>query len=275
MWHSASLSTLLSLSLALISDANLWSENNKGSWRILTCRYCGCCRSVYSERDGKWDVFHLHLHPDSIFDYLLLTCSSSLLCSWKPALCGIGGRRKKIGDVLLDWWIPICGFVFSWIRGVFFLWVCFFLWICFFSVDLFFFPGSQGVWMYCLWKVISIFLWVWMFQLGNQIPFEEMCQSGVINQTCSNWKGRDTTRNGRCVPCWKWWQFSTERVSKNILRLLRGFVIKSNLNKIIALLFINWKLVRFYGYTLTVLEEMQNTREVFGGMENVPMSTGI
>lgn len=113
MWHSASLSTLLSLSLALISDANLWSENNKGSWRVLTCRYCGCCRSVYSERDGKWDVFHLHLHPDSIFDYELLTCSSSLLCSWKPALCGVAGRRKKIGAVLLDWWIPVfCGFVF-------------------------------------------------------------------------------------------------------------------------------------------------------------------
>lgn len=52
-----------------------------------------------------------------------------------------------------------------------------------------------------------------------------------------------------------------------ILRLLGGFVIKFNLNKIITLLFINWKLVRFYRYTLIVLQEMQNSREIFGGME--------
>lgn len=37
----ASLSTLLSLSLALISDANLWNESNKDNRRMLTCRYCG------------------------------------------------------------------------------------------------------------------------------------------------------------------------------------------------------------------------------------------
>lgn len=106
-----------------------------------------------------------------------------------------------------------------------------------------------------------------MFQLGNQISFEEMCQDDVINQRWSNWKGRDTARNGRCVPCWKWWEFSAKHVSKNILRLLGGFVIKFNLNKIITLLFINWKLVRFYRYTLIVLQEMQNSREIFGGME--------
>lgn len=135
-----------------------------------------------------------------------------------------------------------------------------------------FFPGSQGVWTRSLWKVISIFLWVWMAQLGNQIPFEEMCQGGVINQRWSNWRGSDTARNGRCVPCWKWWEFSAEHVSKNILRPLRDFVIKFNLNKIIALLFINWKLVRFYRYTVIVLHEMQNSRDIFGGME---MWTGI
>lgn len=122
--------------------------------------------------------------------------------------------------------------------------------------------------MYCLWKIVSIFLWVWMFQLGNQILFEEICQGGVINQRWANWKGESyTTRNRHCVPCWKWWQSSTEHVSKNILRLLRAFVIKSNLNKIIALLFTNWKLVRFYRYTLIVLQEMQNTGEISGGME--------
>lgn len=97
-----------------------------------------------------------------------------------------------------------------------------------------------------------------MFQLGNQIAFEEMCQGDVINQGCSNWKGSGTTRNGHCVLCWKWWWFSTEHVSKNILRLLRDFVIKSNLNKIIALLLINW----FYRYILIVLQEMQNAREI-------------
>lgn len=242
MWHSASLSSLLSLSLALISDANLWSENNKGNSRILTCRYCGCCRSVYSERDGKWDVFHLHLHHGSI----LIICCWHVAAAW----CALG---NQLSVVLLEGgrkWETFC-----WIGGYQF------------SADLFFFPVSQGVWACSLWKVISIFLWVWMFQLGKQIPFEEMCQGGVINQRWSNWKGSDTIRNGCCVTCWKWWQFSAEHVSKNILRPLRGFVIKSNLNKIIALLFINWKLVRFYRYTLIVLQEMQNARSIFGGME--------
>lgn len=240
MWHSASLSTLLSLSLALISDANLWSANNKGNWRILTCRYCGCCRSVYSERDGKWDVFHLHLHRGSIL----------IICCWHvaAACCALG---NQLSVALLEGgkkWEMFC-----WVGGYQF------------SLDLYF-PGSQRVWICCLWKVISILLWVWMFQLGNQIPFE-MCQGAVINQRCSNWKGSNTTRNRRCVPCWKWWQPSTEHASKNILKLFRAFVIKSNLNKIIALLFTNWKLVRFYRYTLIVLQEMQNSREIFGGME--------
>lgn len=37
--------------------------------------------------------------------------------------------------------------------------------------------------------------------------------------------------------------FQLSIYQENILRPLRGYVIKSNLNKIIALLFINWKLV--------------------------------
>ena len=118
MWHWASLSTLLSLSLALISDANLWDENNKGNRRILTCRYCGCYWSIYSEEDGKWDVFHLRIHHDSIFTNLPLTSSSSLLCAWKPALCGTAERRVK-RELL------------CWMSG------------CYFSAD-FFFLGCRG-----------------------------------------------------------------------------------------------------------------------------------
>lgn len=60
--------------------------------------------------------------------------------------------------------------------------------------------------------------------------------------------------------------FQLSMYQGNILRPLRGFVIKSNLNKIIALLFINWKLVRFYRY-LIVLQEMHNAGEIFGGEE--------
>lgn len=52
----------------------------------------------------------------------------------------------------------------------------------------------------------------------------------------------------------------------NTLQAIRGFAIKSNLNKIIALLFINWKLVRFYRY-LIVLQEIHNAGEIFRGME--------
>lgn len=37
--------------------------------------------------------------------------------------------------------------------------------------------------------------------------------------------------------------FQLSMYQENILRPLGGFVIKSNLNKIIALLFINWRLV--------------------------------
>lgn len=37
--------------------------------------------------------------------------------------------------------------------------------------------------------------------------------------------------------------FQQSMYPENILRPLRSFAIKSNLNKIIALLFINWKLV--------------------------------
>lgn len=60
--------------------------------------------------------------------------------------------------------------------------------------------------------------------------------------------------------------FQLSTYQENILRPLRSFVIKSNLNKIIAFLFISWKLVRFYRY-LIVLQEMHNAEGVFSGME--------
>lgn len=84
MWHWASLSTLLSLSLALISDANLWNENNKGNRRILTCRYCGCYWSIYLRRmvSGMF----------SIFAYIMT--AFLLICRWHlaAACCALGNQ---------------------------------------------------------------------------------------------------------------------------------------------------------------------------------------
>lgn len=108
---------------------------------------------VFVLRKMVSEIFHLRIHRDSIFTDLPLTCNSSLLCSWKPALWHCW-KEDRMGAASLKWWMLVfCRFFFPWIAG----------------------HAS-------LWNVLSIFLWIWMVQIGNQIPFEEMLQGGVIKR---------------------------------------------------------------------------------------------
>lgn len=57
-----------------------------------------------------------------------------------------------MGAALLDWWILVFCIFF------FFSWV------------------GRGLNVLLSERLLAFFLWIWMFQLGKQIPFEEMFQ---------------------------------------------------------------------------------------------------
>lgn len=65
--------------------------------------------------------------------------------------------------------------------------------------------------------------------------------------------------------------FQLSMYQENILRPLGGFVIKSNLNKIIALLFINWKLVSQVLQVLNCVPGDAQCRRDFWWNGNTPL----
>jgi len=128
------------------------------------------------------------------------------------------GKEGKTGAALLDeWMLLFCRF---------------------------FFPGLQRVWTCCPQERLFMFSFGFgCFSLETRHHLKRHSRVVQLTIDCQT-RRRDIQPEMEAVyPAGNDGSFQLSMYRENILRPLRGFVIKSNLNKIITLLFINWKLV--------------------------------